>query len=1294
MSDPRGRGRGPRPQDFGSRPLGRMPDFAGGRAGMGRGPGAGSRPLGQPVRSSSGSLGAAPAGGLGAAIAAGQGAAGAAGAAAAAAAAGAGGRGAGPDHREVRYADGVLAMINVLRLLTLGGPRTWDAGLHKQLGMQAAPRQAPGVAGREVNLMVNHFALSIRPGSSMAVYSVSVTRSSTQQQEEQQQQQEAAGSAKQQLPRGLVRRLVAQLAADAGWPSGWLLLGGDRLAAGRAFLPTNVATEAVVTLQQQQQQQHGQEPGGAAGGGSSSSGSSETFKVVLSYLGSQDINALRSTAAADAAADAAAAAGTSPASTAGLLDGVTLLEALLMAAALQQPPKQQQQQQQQLPAAPASSAPVPVPGAAAAAAAGSAAAGSAPVGSAGAGLMGLAGTPGATQQQQLLGMALPGIVGSAGSPAAAPGLLAASIASSSMPAAAGAAPAAAGSGLGSSMGGGSSSSAAICAALAELPRRQVGRSVFLQAPGNPELHAPLGGGVEGWLGFRQRLADTQAGPALVMDLTAAPFLEPGPLLSALPALLGRPAALLPPGAAAASAGNHVAGLEDGLGGEGSGSAAASAAASALAPLSPAEHARLQQQLKGVKVEVALPGAPPRLHTVAGLSPGPAAATSFSLARSCAAGAAGSTVSVAQYFAAAHGLTLAAPQLPCVDVGHSSGSSSGDGEGGSRQHIWYPLELCSLPPGQRYAPPLEQQQLAALARLGAKKPGDRRAWLEALTAPLAAAAAASAPLPVPGAAAEPGSAAGNGVGGGEGSALAGSGVEVSGLLGIVRGRVLPAPHLAYQQPECCYPGSQGQWNVKSCKLPGASRIASWALVVLMPQAQADVEGPSGVVPFVADLRDSLRGMGLEAELPPIVYETPGLSVLQHLRAGCEAAQKQFNASPELLLVMLPSRSAALYSEVKLASDAALGLPSQVLVAPVAGVGRGAAPRGRLQYCANLGLKINAKLGGVNMRLAGNPDQVIPVVGGRPFILFGLALAPPAPNAPPGAPAAAAVVASRDRSLGRYSSRVLLQPWQPQQQQQQAAAQLDAGAASSPAAGAADPQQQQQQQRASSPWVIQGLRGAAKELLIDFYRQNGGRKPEALLVYRAASEEGQGPGLVADEYEALRAACFELEEGYCPPITYVTVSRAHSTRLFPADRDNQDKSGNVLPGTVVDSGICHPSQFDFFLNSHAGLQGTNKPAHYHVLVDENAFSADGLQLLTYWLCYLYCRCTRSVSVVPPAYYAQLAAARGRLIASCKDSVGGGAAAGEAGGADADAGADAGLLDFDVRVNARLGGSMYYV
>jgi len=59
---------------------------------------------------------------------------------------------------------------------------------------------------------------------------------------------------------------------------------------------------------------------------------------------------------------------------------------------------------------------------------------------------------------------------------------------------------------------------------------------------------------------------------------------------------------------------------------------------------------------------------------------------------------------------------------------------------------------------------------------------------------------------------------------------------------------------------------------------------------------------------------------------------------------------------------------------MASDAALGLPSQCLVATSAGVGAGVTPRGRLQYCSNLVLSINAKLGGVNHRLAGDPAQV--------------------------------------------------------------------------------------------------------------------------------------------------------------------------------------------------------------------------------------------------------------------------------------------------------------------------------
>lgn len=59
----------------------------------------------------------------------------------------------------------------------------------------------------------------------------------------------------------------------------------------------------------------------------------------------------------------------------------------------------------------------------------------------------------------------------------------------------------------------------------------------------------------------------------------------------------------------------------------------------------------------------------------------------------------------------------------------------------------------------------------------------------------------------------------------------------------------------------------------------------------------------------------------------------------------------------------------------------------------------------------------------------------------------------------------------------------------------------------------------------------------------------------------------------------------------------------------------------------------------------FQGTSRPSHYHVLWDDNRFNADELQILTYQLCHTYVRCTRSVSIPAPAYYAHLVAFRAR-------------------------------------------------
>lgn len=65
----------------------------------------------------------------------------------------------------------------------------------------------------------------------------------------------------------------------------------------------------------------------------------------------------------------------------------------------------------------------------------------------------------------------------------------------------------------------------------------------------------------------------------------------------------------------------------------------------------------------------------------------------------------------------------------------------------------------------------------------------------------------------------------------------------------------------------------------------------------------------------------------------------------------------------------------------------------------------------------------------------------------------------------------------------------------------------------------------------------------------------------------------------------------------------------------------------------------------LIAHGGLQGTTRPTHYYVVHDEIKFRADQLQTLTNDVSYMFARATKAVSLVSPAYYADLACERGR-------------------------------------------------
>jgi eukaryotic translation initiation factor 2C len=70
--------------------------------------------------------------------------------------------------------------------------------------------------------------------------------------------------------------------------------------------------------------------------------------------------------------------------------------------------------------------------------------------------------------------------------------------------------------------------------------------------------------------------------------------------------------------------------------------------------------------------------------------------------------------------------------------------------------------------------------------------------------------------------------------------------------------------------------------------------------------------------------------------------------------------------------------------------------------------------------------------------------------------------------------------------------------------------------------------------------------------------------------------------------------------------IVVGKRHHVRLFPQNERDGDRSGNCPAGTVVDHEVAHPTEFDFYLQSHGGLLGTSRPAHYNVLYDENNFT----------------------------------------------------------------------------------------
>lgn len=287
-----------------------------------------------------------------------------------------------------------------------------------------------------------------------------------------------------------------------------------------------------------------------------------------------------------------------------------------------------------------------------------------------------------------------------------------------------------------------------------------------------------------------------------------------------------------------------------------------------------------------------------------------------------------------------------------------------------------------------------------------------------------------------------------------------------------------------------------------------------------------------------------------------------------------------------LVVLPDRNSQRYEEVKRIAETYQGVYTQCMVA--SNISKLTNP----SFVSNLLLKINAKLGGKNWAI----DRKI--LQDKPTILVGIDVSHPGATDLE-SPSIVSVVASLDYSFAGYKTII-----------------------------------EQQERRRE---IVGTLRENIKAMLRGHYASTSTR-PARMLVFRDGVGDSMFNTVYSCEIEAIEAACKDMDASYKPEINFIIAQKRHSIR-FQADDGN-----NLVPGTVVDE-IGTPGVFDFYLVSHHALQGTAHPVRYILFRNDSNFTRSEMYELTYNLCHLYARATKSVSIVPPIYYADLAAARGR-------------------------------------------------
>lgn len=415
---------------------------------------------------------------------------------------------------------------------------------------------------------------------------------------------------------------------------------------------------------------------------------------------------------------------------------------------------------------------------------------------------------------------------------------------------------------------------------------------------------------------------------------------------------------------------------------------------------------------------------------------------------------------------------------------------------------------------------------------------------------------------------------------------------------VEGRIIGPPNLKLGAADgtvdvVTVENERRQWNLAESSVVEGKRIDRWALIDFSSSDFPKLRAKD----FITNLRNRSKSLGIVMEEPLLCHFTgmrnlSSVSRLEELIRSVvhEGSRKCQNKLQMVICVMAEKHHG--YKYLKWVSETRVGVVTQCCLSDHAN-------RGDDQFLGNLCLKINAKLGGSNVELI----ERLPHFEEEDHVMFIGADVNHPVSKKSTTPSIAAVVSTVNwPAVNRYAARV-------------------------------SPQDHRTEK-------ILDLGSMCRDLVNTYYQLNK-VKPKKIVVFRDGVSEGQFDMVLNEELSALKRAVFN--DDYRPRITLVVAQKRHQTRLF-LEKVGQ---GNVPPGTVVDTKIVHPFEFDFYLCSHYGRIGTSKAVRYCVLWDENSFSSDQLQELIYKLCFTFARSTRPVSLVPPVYYADLVAYRGRLF-----------------------------------------------